>query len=225
MVIVNSPILSNVFYTIDTYQTFSPDLLDDSWFDEESEFDFEQYVNDLAELHAQVINDFLPCDGVKSVQVVDAHSPQEYNFYTDKASLDIEVDLDFLLSYAEKHKQELDEFLHDNFTSRDGFWSYTPNSYKDLLEAINMTSTEYNKEDDYPRAITVLAGWYLTREVLSRNGYLECMYEEIHDVLWRNLKQFKPTTYLEYERYVKNNKSTEDVLDIEAWYREYKQED
>lgn len=221
-VTVNSPILSNVFYTIDTYHTFSPDLLNDNWFDEESEFDHEQFVNDLADLHAQVINDFTG-EGVLEVAVTDTSSPQYYNFYTDKASLDITVDLEFLLKYAADNEKAFNDFLHENFTSRDGFWSYTPNSYKDLLEAINKTSTEYNTDEDYPRAVTVLAGWYLTREKLSKDHYMECMFNEVHDVLWRNLKQFKPETYDEYSEYVKNN-ATEDVLDIEEWYKEYKEE-
>lgn len=237
---VRSLSLAELFYTIDTYGTFSTDLLDEDWF-EESEFNHSLFLKDLAELHAEVIGNELPAGGVKSVEVVAVGSPKYYNFSTDWCELEIEVDLEKLREYLENGvSQEFDQFLHDRFTSRDGFWSYTPNNIMDFNEVLDKVSDEYNSEEDFDKCVTILAGWYLTRECLTVDEYLDQMYDKVHEIMWNNFEQFTEETWKEFTKYEDEFKRLKETqlefkgfppgqmypLEITEWYTEvYKKEE
>lgn len=234
--LVKSQALSELFYTTDTYGTFNSELLDEAWY-EESEFDSEGFMKDLAELHAEVINDALPAGGIKSVRVVGTSSPQFYNYSTDQVELEIDVDLFQLYRYLQMYNNaaEFEKFIKEHFTSRDGFWSYTPNTLKDFYETMDGTSAEYDKEVDRDKCITVLAGWYLTRECLTEEEYLDKMYDRVHEIMYNNFTQFSTETWREYTRYEDDfNRKEEDQtclfprskqypLEIDEWYKKYKE--
>jgi hypothetical protein len=225
-----------MFYTIDTYGTFSADLLDDDWF-EESEFNHEQYVKDLAELHAEVINGVLPAGGINSVRVVGTSSPMWYNFATDEADLEIDVDIDHLLRYLQMHdnEKEFDKFLHERFTDRDGFMSYTTNNIKEFYQVLDREHEMWNQDIDHDKHVGVLVGWYLERECLTGEEYLDEMYNGVHEILWNNFEQFTTETWREYTKYEDefNRKEAEQTtlfprskqypLEIQEWYKKYKE--
>ncbi len=228
---VSSIMLSTLFYTTDTYGTFSADYLDDSWF-EESEFDGNGFMKDLANLHGEVINDVLPCGGVKSVEVLGTTSPREYNFATDQVDLGIEVDLPKLREYITANESEFEAFVKEHFTSRSGFWSYTPDNLRDFYGAVEGTSEEYDSEIDRDKCVAIMAGWYLSREALTEEEYLDQMFDKVSDIMWDNFAQFTEATYAEYDKYeqeieAQNNNLTLPGLeqkiwpmDIEEWARE-----
>lgn len=236
---VKSISLAELFYTIDSYGTFSTDLLDDDWF-EESEFNHSLFLKDLAELHAEIIGNCLPAGGINSVEVVSVGSPAYYNFSTDWCELEIDVDLDKLLVYLEKfdNKAEFDRFLHERFTSRDGFMSFTPNNIMDFNEVIEGVSDEF--KEDFDKCVTILAGWYLTRECLTEDEYLDQMYDRVHEVMWNNFEQFTEETWKEFTKYEDEFKRLKETqlefkgfppgqmypLEITEWYTEvYKKEE
>jgi hypothetical protein len=225
---VKSLMLSTLWYTVDTYSTFNQsECLYDSWF-EESDTDNEGFMQDLAKLHVDTINSVLPAGPVKSVTLVETTSPKEYNFATDQAELEIDVDMDALLDWAHKHENLIDEFAKEHFTSRDGFWSYTPNSFKEIMAAIDRTSVEYYHEYDHDKCVAILVGLYLTEEeILTEEDYMDQMWEGFSEIAWENFKQFTDATYEEYyawrEQAEKAAILLEYIPDIEEWYREYKE--
>lgn len=242
---IKSISLAELFYTIDTYGTFSTELLHEEWFDE-SEFNHSMFLKELADLHAEIIGNCLPAGGIKSVDVVSVGSPREYNFSTDWCELEIEVDLPELLGYikpkyenhdiVQDYGAELDKFLHDRFTSRDGFWSFTPNNLRDFLKAIDGQNDGLCSEEDREKCVTILAGWYLTREVLTEDEYLDQMYDRVHEIMDNNFEQFTPETWGEYAKYgdeFRRQKETQSEfkgfppgqmypMEIEDWYKEMK---
>lgn len=233
---VISQSLSELFYTIDTYGTFNVgEYLTDSWF-EESDIDDEQFMKDLLELHVSVINSALEHEGspVIGVRGIDTTSPREYNFRTDQADLEIEVDLPRLLEWAHRHENALEMFLKERFTSRDGFWSFTPNNNKDFFETIDGKSEEYRDEVDQHKCIAILAGWYMTETgILTEDEYMTEMWDGFGEIAWNNFQQFTDETWEEYRKYEDEFelKSKQlpfegfppgfmNLMDIETWVRD-----
>ena len=61
-------------------------------------------------------------------------SPKEYNWYTDCLNLILTCDFEALESWIQDNLQDFDKYLHDHWTSRDGFCSHVPNSYEGLKD-------------------------------------------------------------------------------------------
>jgi hypothetical protein len=72
------------------------------------------------------------------------YSPKEYNFSTDEIDFIITVNkLKLKKTLKElQNDQEFKKFLYDNYTSYDGFISFTPDNPKDLIESIIMDNQE-----------------------------------------------------------------------------------
>lgn len=64
-----------------------------------------------------------------SVKFKSMWSPSEYNFYTDKLNLSVKFNLNSLKRYCfHEKKAAFDAYLHDHWSSYDGFISFIPNS-------------------------------------------------------------------------------------------------
>ena len=68
-------------------------------------------------------------------------SPKEYNFNVDSCDFELELDWDSfvenVIKYIDKNKEEFDKYLHDNYTSYDGFNSFTSNNFDSWLNDFN----------------------------------------------------------------------------------------
>lgn len=94
---------------------------------------------------------------IKSIEYKGLYSPRYYNFETDKLNLIIDCDVEALKKYCfEDNKAEFDVYLHDNFTSYDGFISFVPNNVKEFM-------SEY--EDDTDRMLNVMIEFYLLQNL------------------------------------------------------------
>ena len=83
---------------------------------------------------AEALWDILPYEVRDEFECVytSTYHPQYYNFKTDAANFDFNYSdelKDWMLNYAKENKVAFDKFLHDNYTSRDGFISFTPNNF------------------------------------------------------------------------------------------------
>lgn len=169
-------------YTIDTYHVFEPwsFVENDEEITEDHDLDHDGYRHDLAEHQEDVLNEYT--DGVvKSFSHVGDTSPREYNFATDNSDLVIELDYRKLTNYVHKNRVEFEQFLKDNFTSYDGFWSYVANTSQEFYQ--QMTESEV----DHDRNIAIMAGWYFKRECLDDDTYFDDMYEGIHELVYHNI--------------------------------------
>jgi len=95
--------------------------------------------------------------GITDVVVHDIVSPKYYNFKTDELYFDIVTEEDFTEKLVQKIENEfydtgLVKFLKDNYTSYDGFMSFTANTLDGLIEGI--------REGDV-REISAFLTWYL----------------------------------------------------------------
>jgi hypothetical protein len=80
---------------------------------------------------------------IKKMEVVGIWSPREYNFATDKLHIDLKVKnglyknlVKMIDTLPPEKTEKLAKYLKDNFTSHDGFLSYTDNNIRDLRESI-----------------------------------------------------------------------------------------
>ena len=82
--------------------------------------------------------------GIIDIKVIDIHSPKFYNWSTDTLNFDLITDDKFtdniidVINNLEGHElADLSSFLKDNYTSYDGFISFTDNNVDDLIDSIN----------------------------------------------------------------------------------------
>lgn len=111
--------------------------------------------------------------GITDVVVHNMVSPKYYNFSTDELYFDLIVEDDFSENLAKKVENEfyestLSKFLKDNYTSYDGFMSFTSNTLDGLIEGI--------KEGDV-REISAFLSWYFINN-FEGFDWKYCVYED-----------------------------------------------
>ena len=121
-------------------------------------------------------------------------TPREYNFKTDELDFNISVNKIKLLKALDKLKdnKKFDKHLHDNYSSYDGFMSFTPNNYKELREQITTRGDEF--EQSMGALITYLVGRERLRSIefdvyeeWSCNGYGGLEYKLMCDACNREV--------------------------------------
>jgi hypothetical protein len=82
---------------------------------------------------------------IKSIKFTNTFSsPKEYNFSTDVIDFDIEINQSKLKKVLKEleHNQDFKNFLKENYSSYDGFMSFTPNNYNEIKENIENNGME-----------------------------------------------------------------------------------
>lgn len=145
--------------------------------------DWQGYTNTIAKECTDWLFSHLPRhDIIKSMEYKELWSPHEYNFLTDKLTIDCDIDLDGLKNYClQANRDEFGQYLYDNWSSRPGFISFIDN---------NIVEFEQNPDT------TIMVEFYLLRELdlLSDNDDNEYEYycwELANDTMWQYLE---PTT-------------------------------
>lgn len=130
------------------------------------------------DLLTDVLNDELPF-GSFETSYDGMYHPRYYNFETDAVEFTLRYSDEFkscLTKYVEDNKKLFDTYLHDNFTTLDGFISFTPNNYDEWLDGFN---------DDDARCVSVLIGYYLDNESDVDNSRY-WFYENIDELITEN---------------------------------------
>lgn len=166
-IIVNSQDLGDVA-TIDTYQTFTGDQVDENLVDfynedkgtdytpDDFEWDYDMtgIVKDLAKLRAKALEQ--DSDVIQSVKVVGTYSPKEYNYQTDSADFEITYDEQTVYDYIEKHATEYAEWYKDS-----GWYSATEwrddDEHKEQNRETARLAYYLNKTMDHDTAYYALA--------------------------------------------------------------------
>lgn len=105
-------------------------------------FDNNKYMTDLTQKLSYILEpEFLEifnCIGVKKVNFNGYHSPKEYNFMGDTFFFEITVSKNFetnIIKFIKKLDQDsLSTFLEGNYSSYDGFMSFTANNISELIQ-------------------------------------------------------------------------------------------
>ena len=101
-------------------------------------YDYNAYEKDLSESYADMVSDALDEAGFPNkITFLRLDRPREYNFRTDYAAAEYEIDADALVKFCldESRVQEFADFLEKNYGERPGFMPFhpaTPEYWTDL---------------------------------------------------------------------------------------------
>ena len=125
-------------------------------------FDNDKYKAKIQELAADFLTYEIDENFVK-IEAGELYSPKYYNFDTDNVELIVEFDKVKILNNVFKDVNAFDSFLKENYSSYDGFCSFTANNfdewyidYKDEKEtAIGALLTYLFKDSDYKESFNM----------------------------------------------------------------------
>ncbi len=110
-------------------------------------------------------------------------SPKEYNFMTDRISFEVSVNLNDLKRYCFKTRRAaFDTYLHKYWSSRDGFWSFIPNTVGAFEYRYKHSCNLCTKKD----LIQIMIEWYLLESV-DFEGVEETVLESQWELLSENV--------------------------------------
>jgi len=92
-------------------------------------FDNKKYSDDVGVAICEIFENM--CDLVTDVKFDGIWSPREYNFKNDSIDCTITVDMEKFIEWIYANKEWVREYIHNNFTSCDGFMSFHSNKFED----------------------------------------------------------------------------------------------
>ena len=117
---------------------------------------------------------------IKDIRYVGMSSPQYYNYTTDKLNLDVDVDVEALEDYCFHDKMnDFNQYLKDNFTSYDGFWSFIDNNIIDFKSEYKTRKSEGTHIDS--KELQVMIEYYLLDNINLEHYQYDCC--EVADYL------------------------------------------
>ena len=162
-----------------TYNTIWEVLeTDDDGNEIDVDYDFDKFMLSIVEEYqgheAEILRD-MDVDFIKSIKFEGCYfSPREYNFRTDSIDFTLDINKAAMLRRVESmlDDKEFDQWLNDNYSSRDGFWSYTPDNTKDLYKAIK------NNTDESDQAVAALITYLIRDKIDDCYGIEYMVYED-----------------------------------------------
>lgn len=113
-------------------------------------------------------------DLIQGIEYKGLSSPKYYNFETDKLILDIDCNVQGLIDYCKQNREDFNQYLQDNWKSRDGFMSFVPD---------NVPAFFADLETDFDKLIQVIIEYYLLKN-LNMDSYEEECREIANDNLY-----------------------------------------
>jgi hypothetical protein len=166
-------------------------------------FDYQKWHKDIAErfthLLAKQLSGF-----VKEIKFEEVRSPKEYNFYNDAINVLITPRVNKIRDFVYANKEAFDKYLHDRYTSYDGFMSFYANNF-DAWEMY--TSSFKDLTDDHylgsilqfictQLEITESSLYEDVREGMCESEYFE---QELYDKI-EEVENYAKEIYLEEDR-------------------------
>jgi hypothetical protein len=179
-----------------TYQDWEPIETDDHGEEVEIDYKHDDLMKSIVEAYQNKTPDILETLKGYGIDFIDSikftggyYCPREYNFETDSLDLEIEIIngklLDTLVSL--ESDKAFHKFLDENYSDRDGFISYTPNTTKEIKDAI------INRTDQLDQSVSAIINYFLVgkdvtqsieaevQEYWQSNGYLSLDYKLIRE--------------------------------------------
>ena len=167
--------------TIDTYQTFTCDQVDESlinYYNEEHgtnydyddfewDYDHAQIVKELAERRAEFLEGESPA--IHKCVPVSTGSPREYNYSTDYAMFEIDYDDDLVEKFVKENQEDYAKFYRNS-----GWYSHT----------------EWRDDDDEQRAenIAISKLDYYLNKTIDRDTAYYALAEYAYEIYENNTK-------------------------------------
>lgn len=160
---------------------------------EHERFDSDKWDKEVIRLSECIIRDlWLPMMqqyGVKDITQLSIHHPRYYNFENDELYFTLVLEEDWkekiLARFKEawENSEEVRKFAADNYTSYDGFTSFTSNNYEDL--------SKMETVQDMAAVITL---------VTLYDGYdFEQAYDTLYEDMWEQMDYGDYVTYEDEE--------------------------
>lgn len=135
-------------------------------------FDNSKYELAIENLADQFLSGTLEAQGIEiGIKTGSIYSPRYYNHSNDNIDLEVTYVKGQLLKFADDNAEAFDDFLHENFTSYDGFYSHTPNNYRDWLEEF--------KEDNVQSVGAILTFIFLDEIEQYQEDFINLCYESL----------------------------------------------
>ena len=126
-------------------------------------FQNDKYKKRIQELASEFLDGKIDNDnGIEiTIKCKEIYSPKEYNFGTDEIVMDVTYSKMRILQVVKKDHENFNQFLKDNYTSYDGFMSFTSNNFDDWL---------VDFEENEVRSVGAVLS-YLFQERITENRY------------------------------------------------------
>lgn len=134
---------------------------DDTLTANDLDLDFDEYKKDCCKSFVDAFYDMSP-DFVKGAEFAEMSSPKYYNFETDKVYANVEFEDDWkekILSFMDVNKDWLTERIREDWSDRDGFWSFLDNRFQYWYEMFQ----EENDDDVDTRYISTMIAYILLK--------------------------------------------------------------
>ena len=136
----------------------------------EVDYDLKDLLSSIASVYqenAEYIKSELGASFIKSIRFDGGfNSPREYNFATDTLDFTLEINKAELIRVLKSLEgdQDFEKFLKDNYSSYDGFWSWTPNNYVDIRAEI------WGEHEKFDQALGALITYLAKDNITSEGG-------------------------------------------------------
>lgn len=154
-------------------------------YEEEDDFDFDKYCNDFIpyiQNWANTVAENMKEYGLNGIKVESIGHPREYNFYSDWANIEIDIDDNWDNMALSKIKELIKdkkciEYFNNNFKTVSGYIFFGPESWNDFEEELK--SPENKME--------ILLGMYFTLAFIKEIGnYASHQWNEVivEEAMW-----------------------------------------
>lgn len=158
---------------------------------------FRGYMEEVGKYAVDLLAEHCCGDVILSMKFTGISSPTYYNYSTDRICAEVEVDYDKLLDFClVENRDKFDEYLRENFSDRDGFWSFVANNVVDFESE---SESESEKYDNVMLEYYLLEQDYLKERPHSFSEYREDLYEEVDTIMSHYICLEKDGEYFNYE--------------------------
>lgn len=146
-------------------------------------FDNERYEQDLAIYFVEGLNDLIYSENTIlkdiSFEYESLARPRFYNYENDKINGYVNLPLDTVIEYMNNNAEEFQQYLKDNYSSRDGFTSFVPTNLDDFRKELK---SDLSKDVD--RDLGILVEFIIEKELKMTPDeiYEKLSYDLLEDV-------------------------------------------
>lgn len=164
-------------YEEDSMEYYRERFDDEALTAEDLDIDFPRFKEECAKAYMDVFFNNADCPNfIKSMEFSDIVSPHYYNFETDKLYVNVELAEDWrndVKSFMEDNKEWLTERIKNEWSDRDGFWSFMDNTY-------DYWYNEFQKDEIDERYLGVMIGYMML--VANPNIYNDLVCDTLESV-------------------------------------------
>ena len=159
--IYNSGTLYYEFHDVDNMEYYRGIFEDEDITEDDLDIDFNTFKEDVSKSFCDVFYTCNACPSfIENVEFDELISPMYYNFETDKVYANVTFEEDWrdkIKDFMKENKTWLVKKIHDDWSDRDGFWSFLSNDYDDWFN-------EFDEVDVDERMISVMLGYMMMNE-------------------------------------------------------------